>query len=203
MRPKYARRLPAAVVLIGMTVLCLAVGLLWYGTVSPDDPQVTVSEPMTFEEAVGRYADNEGIPYQEALSAFPAPPGAGHYRAVSIPLEVARGYRPRLEVFCRTDGEDDTVAQIDSVQLLRSYAPPWGRPVTMQFSGNIQLWLRENGTIEYVLNGDFFRIGTTDSSVDTQGGAGVDRLVSITATVPAAVADSHCEYVYIHEFVPT
>ena len=41
-----------------------------------DDPSVSMSEPMSFEEMVQRYADNAGITYVEALKAFPDVPVA-------------------------------------------------------------------------------------------------------------------------------
>ncbi len=131
-----------------------------------DDPSVSMSEPMSFEEMVQRYADNAGITYVEALKAFPDVPVAHstrdyQNRVFSVTLNVTSTYKPHIEFYCVTaeGGSFRDIKSIYSVQLVRTY-----NSVTKQFSGTLEFWLRSRNSIEYVINGDFLNDGiTTDN----------------------------------------
>lgn len=131
-----------------------------------DDPSVSISEAMSFEEMVQRYADHAGITYVEALKAFPDVPVAHstsgyQYRVFSVPLNVTTTYQPHIEFYCVTaeGGSFRDIKSIYFVQFVRTY-----HSVTKQFNGAIEFWLRSRNSIEYVINGDFFNDGiTTDN----------------------------------------
>lgn len=166
-----------------------------------NNPDISVSDVMTFSEMVERYADNAGITYQEALEMFPNRPTAHstndiYYRVFTAGLNVSDEYKPHLEFYCETaeGGSFRNINSIYSVQLVRSY-----NGISKQFGGDIEVWLRNTYSIEYVVNGDFYNNGTTTVT----GGAGVEiglaESAKLTFSASMATSSNHYTYFYAHE----
>lgn len=157
-----------------------------------------VSPVMTFQEMVQSYACSADISYQDALKMFPAERSvsAATYRTLAVTLTVTATYKPTLEFYCETSeyGSYWAILSIYSVQLNRGY-----NGISKQFSGSIDVWLRNGYTIEYVVNGDFYNSGTT--SVQGGGGlnAGINDLITVTFTASISTTSNHYQYFYEHE----
>ncbi len=200
-----------------MTIMCFVVpamaaggdAVVADGSISlsnvESDPDVTVSNAMSFSEMVERYAENAGITYQEALDEFPnvAAPCATstydiYYRVFSITLNVDTSYKPHLEIFCQTSegGHFRNIDSIYDVQLVRSYGG-----TSKQFDGKVNVWLRNHNKIEYVVNGDFYNNGTTSITAGLGGTINVGESGSVTFSVTGGFTGSHYKYFYKHDTV--
>lgn len=132
---------------------------------------IQITKTMTGDETldfyVQRYQSDEQIANQllgtkvEALSNDST-------RVISIKLEVTENYFPYLDIYCHVDGDDLdwSVLSIYSIQLCRKD----GRRMK-QFAGNIEVYLRSNHEIEYIINGDFFNSGKTE--IDNGGNVNI------------------------------
>ena len=119
---------------------------------------VAVSDVIPFSQAVTQYAGNAGLSYQAARTAFPAgtdaePAEEAHYRILSLPLSVTASYTPRLILYCAVSEADASLASVDAIQLLQQEGNTSQQ--NRSFHGDIQVWLRGNTQLEYVINGDF------------------------------------------------
>lgn len=165
---------------------------------SSNDAQVSdiqVSDIMTFEEMVARYAQVGGISYQEALKAFPSSRAlnVNAYRTLSVTLNVTNTYRPTLEFYCEVSVGDGVwgIVSIYSVQMNRMY-----NGISKQFSGDVQVWLRGPLSIEYVVNGDFYNNGTTTTSGGTNLNLGIDEVATIGFSASSTTSTNHYQYCY-------
>lgn len=163
--------------------------------------EIHVSDIMTFEEMVTRYAEVGGISYQDALKAFPSSKGISAYaydtyRTVSVPIRVTDTYQATLEFYCNISVGDGVwgIMSIYSVQMNRMY-----RGESKQFSGDVQVWLRGPLSIEYVVNGDFFNNGTTTTSGGVNLNLGIDECASIGYSASSTTSSNHYQYCYKHE----
>ncbi len=171
---------------------------------SSNDAQVSdiqVSDIMTFEEMVARYAQVGGISYQEALKAFPSSRALNvnayrTYRTLSVTLNVTNTYRPTLEFYCEVSVGDGVwgIVSIYSVQMNRMY-----NGISKQFSGDVQVWLRGPLSIEYVVNGDFYNNGTTTTSGGTNLNLGIDEVATIGFSASSTTSTNHYQYCYQHQ----
>ena len=122
---------------------------------------ISVGNVMTFEEIVTEYGENTGKSPQEARSIFAAQGGTREslYRRLSVTLDVAQDYRPRLDFYCKItgNGENWQLDSIDVVELMQE---------SKQFGGNIEVWLRSGKRIEYIINGDFYNNGVPDTKLE-------------------------------------
>lgn len=158
------------------------------------NPDVTVSEVMTYDEMIQHYAQNEGITYAEAAKLFPAPRSVDGtndigYRTFIANLDVTSEYKPHLEFYCETaeGGHFFNINSIYSVQLVRIYGS-----ISKQFSGDVEVWLRSSNSIEYVVNGDFYNYGTTTTS----GGAGLDINLGKSAKISFSASIASTDNLY-------
>lgn len=165
-----------------------------------NNPDVIVSEPMTFSETVEFYAECEGITYQEALKAFPDVPepystNDVYRRVLTIPLSVNSSYKPALHLYCYTSegGHFRNINSIYNVQLYREY-----NGISKQFSGDIQVWLRSSHVVEYLINGDFYNNGTTSVSLGLGGDINVGGTGKISLSASLANSTNHYDYFYTH-----
>lgn len=165
------------------------------------NPNVEVSDVMSFSEVVERYAKNAGITYEEALKILPAPAQAYsaravNYRTYSVSLKVNDEYIPRLEFYCETaeGGHFFNILSIYSVQLVRSY-----NGTSYQFGGDIEVWLRSSHSIEYVVNGDFYYNGTTTSTGSTGLDVGLSDSCKISYSASNTYSSNHYDYFYEHD----
>lgn len=172
-----------------------------------NNPNISVSDIMTFPEMVERYAENEGITYQEALTRFPnkpattrATPNSTKYMVFSANLMVNDNFRPHLEFYCEVvyGGHFWNINSIYKVQLVRSYTNAQNITISKQFSGDVSAWLRSGYSIEYSVNGDFFNNGTTSVTSEGSVGGKIDDLVSVTYTASTTTTSNHYQYFYGH-----
>lgn len=191
--------------LVSLPYIMESISMYQKGTIDfsniEDAPSVSMSDPMSFEEMVQRYADHAGITYVEALEAFPDVP-VDHstmddpYQVFNVTLDVATTYKPRIEFYCVTaeSGSFRDIKSICSVQLVRTY-----NSVTKQFNGAIEFWLRSRNSIEYVINGDFLNYGTTTNDWSAQE-FGIDEGGRINFSFSGSTsAGSLYEYFYEHK----
>ncbi|MFR7447006.1 MAG: hypothetical protein ACLUV1_07875 [Evtepia gabavorous] len=120
---------------------------------------VAVSDAIPFSQAVTQYAGNAGLSYQAARTAFPAgtdaePAEEAHYRILSLPLSVTASYTPRLILYCAVSEANASLVSVDAIQLLQQEGNTSQQ--NRSFHGDIQVWLRGNTQLEYVINGDFY-----------------------------------------------
>lgn len=161
-----------------------------------ENPNVKISEPMTFTEMVSCYAQIEGISYEEALAVFPKENAASartpSHRMLSVTLNVTGSYKPTLNFYCNTSegGNFWGITSIYSVQLNRTYGN-----TSKQFSGTIDVWLRSGYQIEYIVNGDFYNNGTTSAS----GGTSLNVGIGAGAQVSFQISHSSNHYKYFYE----
>ena len=164
---KQKRMIPLAFLAAGTLLLALLLLLAGRGILprgkravkAADGKAVQVTAPMTGEETLAFYADR----YQTGADAADWVLGAqvtsfadSATRVVSIPLEVTSGYSPSLALYCLVEG--NSVLSVYSVQLCGEDGDT-PRP----FAGNVEVFLRGEGEIEYIINGDFFRSGTMEA----------------------------------------
>lgn len=165
-------------------------------SMTADIQDMDVSSAMTFEELVSGYAELADIPYEKALKYFPVQAWkvGAVYRTLSIAIEVSESYHPTLNFYCETQEGTSSwgVTSIYAIQLNRKDGSR-----SMQFAGNIQTWLRDAYKIEYVVNGDFYKNGTTTVGESTGGGGDIGDLVQIS--YQASSSSDHYAYCYVHE----
>lgn len=158
-----------------LLALCLTAACAWDNpSLAPGDASsssagepgessaVAVSDVIPFSQAVTQYAGNAGLSYQAARTAFPAgtdaePAEEAHYRILSLPLSVTASYTPRLILYCAVSEADASLASVDAIQLLQQEGNTSQQ--NRSFHGDIQVWLRGNTQLEYVINGDFYNGG--------------------------------------------
>lgn len=166
-----------------------------------NSPDVSISEPMTYDELVKRYAQNENISTQQALDILgndskSIQPRSIEYRTFTVTLNVTDEYKPHIEFLCETaeSGHFFNLVSIYSVQLVRNYGS-----VSKQFSGNLEVWLRSGYDIEYVINGDFYNNGTTTISGGGNLGLGINDSATIGFSASITYQSNHYAYFYEHE----
>lgn len=124
-----------------------------------------VSAPMTYEEMVSYYAQVTDCPYEEAISRFPKTNESETYRILSVGLDVTPQYKPKINFYCETieAAQSWGISSICYVQLDRRCVinTAFNSTITKQFNGIIEIWLRDEQTIEYIINGDFYNNGET------------------------------------------
>lgn len=167
-----------------------------------NNPNVFISEPMSFPEMVTQYAENEGISYQEALAILPEAAEnttrSIEYRTFTVYLPVTNSYKPHIDFLCQTSegGHFRNIDSIYSIQLVRSYGS-----VSKQFNGQIEAWLRTHNKIEYVVNGDFFNNGATTASGGTNISIPVGGKATVTFEASISTTSNHYTYFYKHDTV--
>ena len=176
------------------------IGIIDFSNIE-NNPNVSVSEVLTFSEMVERYAKNAGITYWEALEMFPNASSTYsargvYYREFTVTLDVDKKYKPSLKFYCETaeGGNFRNINAIYSVQLVREY-----NGKSKQFSGDIQVWLRNTYAIEYVVNGDFYNNGTTTFSGGGNGKFGIAEIIDLTFTASFTYVSNHYKYFYVHD----
>lgn len=197
--PVYAMEQPASIVQKGSLDI----------TNWENDPNIEVSDPMSYEEMISRYAQNADISVETAKMMFPEKKQTYgtrdiHYREFREYLDVTNEYRPHISFFCETaeGGSTFNILNIYSVQLVRiSENTLTGATISKQFSGDLQAWLRGVWKIEYVINGDFYNYGTTTVTGGMEVNAGINELVSIRFNVSSSTSSNHYAPFYKHRFI--
>lgn len=164
-----------------------------------NDPDVVVSEPMTYEEMVSQYAKNTGKTYDEAIAEMPGEvrstraAKAKTYRTFSVLITVTSSYRPSIDYYCETSegGNFFNINKIYAVELNRGY-----NGISKQFDGTIKSWLRSAISIEYIINGDFYNNGTTTKTGGVNLNLGINELASVSFSASIANTSNHYKYCY-------
>lgn len=168
--------------------------------IDEENPNVSVSEPMTFNEMVTHYAKTAGISYEEALAAFPKENTVStrtpSHRILSVTLDVTGSYKPYIDFYCNTSegGHFWGITSIYSVQLVRNYGN-----ISKQFTGTLDVWLRSGYQIEYIINGDFYNNGTTSVSGGTGLNIGVGSSAQVAFQASLSHSSNHYKYFYYSE----
>ena len=165
---------------------------------------VAVSDVIPFSQAVTQYAGNAGLSYQAARTAFPAgtdaePAEEAHYRILSLPLSVTASYTPRLILYCAVSEADASLASVDAIQLLQQEGNTSQQ--NRSFHGDIQVWLRGNTQLEYVINGDFYNGGTT-TALASGLPIGPGQTGRVTLSLHGSRVPPHLQYFYDHKTLP-
>ncbi|MBR4860953.1 MAG: hypothetical protein IKU09_01970 [Firmicutes bacterium] len=177
-----------------------------------EDPDIIISEPLTYDEMIYRYAQNADISIEEARKQFPEyPKNSGargtdsvEYRELSKYLDVTSEYRPRLVFFCEIAQGTSTfnILSIYEVQLDRGYNnPTTGTEIVKQFEGELNAWLRGVWEIEYFINGNFYNFGTTTITGGVGVNAGEDEKITVGFNASMAYDTNYYGYIYEHEFM--
>jgi hypothetical protein len=180
-----------------------------------ENPNVVISEPLTYDEMLSRYAQNANISIEEArkeLSPKIQPysvygtNGTNDivYRELVVYLDVTSEYRPHLSFFCETAQGTSTfnILSIYSVQLVRkSVNYVTGEEIVKQFNGQMNAWLRGVWEIEYFINGDFYNNGTTTTTGGGVVNAELNEKVDIGFNASMAYATNYYAYIYEHDFL--
>lgn len=199
---KQKRMIPLAFLAAGTLLLALLLLLAGRGILprgkraaqAADGKAVQVTAPMTGEETLAFYADR----YQTSADAADRVLGAqvtsfadSATLVVSIPLEVTSGYAPSLDLYCRVDGPEGAVLSVYSVQLCGEDGDT-PRP----FAGNVEVFLRDEGEIEYIINGDFFRGGTMEAERAGRVNVGPEGSDSVAFDITDLDPDEQGGYCY-------
>lgn len=166
-----------------------------------DNLNVTFSEPMNFSEMINHYAETTGISYDEAQKLFPEETtddasSSKCHRILRIPLDVTATYKPQLELYCETSesGHYWGLSNIYLVNLERNHDGS-----AKQFSGTVDMWLRNGYELEYIVNGDFYSNGATAISDDTDLDIETDSYAHISFTTSSSIVPIHYQYFYGHQ----
>ncbi len=152
-----------------------------------DTPEVSISEPMTYEEMISTYSKNNNISIIEAYTELTkgrskiavASARSSSYRVLKVGLYVNSGYKPAIHYYVTTSesGGYWGITSIYSVQLYRIY-----NGTSKIFQGNLESWLRSPYQIEYIINGDFYNQATSTSSYTINGSWGINVKISLSIT---------------------
>lgn len=170
------------------------------GNVFNDD--VYISEVLTYDEMIQRYADNADISFGESLKYFPETHNVSPeatYRELQVTLDVDTNYKPKLSFYCETSQYSPFpywgIVSIYSVQLIRNYDG-----ISKQFNGNVDAWLRTASQIEYVINGDFYDNGTTTDGFPVGRKGKINDKITCTFTTSFLTNPKNFKYFYEHIF---
>ncbi|MBW9211810.1 MULTISPECIES: hypothetical protein [Terrabacteria group] len=175
-----------------------------------NDIIISISEPMTKEEAARKLSSEKRISYEKAfITLYPeaykinqivkSSTTSDTTRELTVGLTVKKGvYHPHMAFYCYTSewGKYWGIKSMYYVTLVRSY-----KGTSKQFSGDIRAWLRSPYQIEYVINGDFYENATQTTSASASGEFGLHKLVKIRGGISKSVSSNHYSYFYEHRTV--
>lgn len=137
----------------------------------PETTDVTVSEPMSFEEISRDLAEVEDISLEEAKNLIDpkhnenARSEAATYRTLGHQFEVDASYKPTMSFYCRTEEATGYlwgwgIAELCHATMIRSYGN-----VVKSYRGDVYVQLRSPYQIYYIVNGDFYNTGTFNFNI--------------------------------------
>lgn len=159
-------------------------------SVSIDDPDIEVSEVLTFEEVVNEFTKDNGVSISEARMQFLSAKGyAATYRTLTSRFTVTSSYRPALKYYVETSegGGFWGIIEVKNVSMDRSW-----NGLSKVFSGNVYTHLQNANQIYYQVDGDFYNNGTTTTSVEL--GLKIGEFAN--ATFSASNTSNHYQYIW-------
>jgi len=167
-----------------------------------ENSEVEVSDVMTYEESVQRFAELNNISFDEALEKFPIKSANSRStnftsRELVVTLNVKSNYKPTLHFLCETTESGYSywgILNIYSVQLVRAY-----NGTSYKFEGVIEFWLRSSYQIEYLVNGDFYHNSVTGTTGTFTGNLSFGEHGSISGSVTSSKEGNHFANFYFHE----
>lgn len=154
---------------------------------------------------VARYAEIEGITFQEAREIFLAvkntngqrdvSPRDITFRIYSASIPVTNSYHPTIDFYCEIayGGNFWNIYSIYNVQLNRADGSK-----SKKFDGEIETWLRGGYTIEFIINGDFYNNCTGEISGKLGAAITVGGTAVIAFELTGALSSNHYKYCYYH-----
>lgn len=121
----------------------------------------SVSGEMDYECLVQYYAETHEVTADAAkkainqmriLKAGSDELKEARYRVLTIPLQVDCKYKPALELYAETFGDDEDW-EISKIKCAAFVGAVNGQ--SWRFAGDVAFWLREDKQVEYDVNGDF------------------------------------------------
>lgn len=197
------KRLSLFILLILILAVFSAAAYAGKGADRPAAPTEShAADLMSFDAMVDRIAEENHITEQKAELLLPESiradrdePGI-RYMSGKIPLDISHEYMPQIEFMCQVsgDGDDYRVISLFNPQLSAD-SPHTG--LSKQFVGTVKMWLRDNNTVEYAVNGDFFDWGKT-----TVSGAGKEAELNggflLSFSPQTSFNGEHYQYYYHH-----
>lgn len=137
----------------------------------------------------------DGLPVnQDAAAAEEIIAGDLHTVVLTAPLSVTKDYTPELRFYCTTS--ETGLDTIYDVQLYRASGD-----TSKTFGGDIQVWLCDENTVEYVINGDFCSDGVMYPAAFLEGDIQKGGTGSVSFSVVETPHPDHYQYFYDHKAV--
>lgn len=113
---------------------------------------------------------------------------------LTAPLSVTEEYTPSLHFYCTTS--ETGLDTIYDVQLVRASGE-----TVKTFGGDIQVWLCDANTVEYIINGDFCSDGVMHPTAFLAGDIQKGGTGSFSFSVEEKPYPDHYQYFYDHKAV--
>ena len=173
-----------------LLALCLTAACAWDNpSPAPGDASSSSAGEPGESSAV---AVSDAIPFSQAVTQY----AEAHYRILSLPLSVTASYTPRLILYCAVSEADASLVSVDAIQLLQQEGNTSQQ--NRSFHGDIQVWLRGNTQLEYVINGDFYNGGTT-TALASGLPIGPGQTGRVTLSLHGSRVPPHLQYFYDHK----
>ena len=151
---------------------------------------VEISEPMTFDELVISFANNEGVTVDEAKALLGISSAQESYninsarakqtfRTISQTLNVSNEYKPKINFYIETDESRyyGFIKEVKWVNFNRIY-----NDISYFYDGTLYCNLEDVTTIYYTMDGDWFLNGKQSAAIDLNLKVNESISVGITST---------------------
>lgn len=134
--------------------------------VNINSDNITVSEPMTYDEIVEKYSNDTGIPIEEAKEIFDnqlksygiaqTRAAGDRYITISTEIEVTNAYFPTVNFYCyvNSDSHYGFIREVLNVSIDTDF-----NGTSYLFDGSIYFNLEDPTTIYYLVNGNWYKTG--------------------------------------------
>ncbi|GIO86740.1 hypothetical protein J25TS5_36720 [Paenibacillus faecis] len=151
------------------------------------------AEALSFDELIHQIAANRNESVEKIRNIFSKSGSSGavdeiFYVHFYQPFEVGNtGWYPQIDVYVKCKGAYKDFVEIEDLHLRRSY-----NSGSKSFSGKIRAKMESSQRIYWVINGDFYDNGTTQTSFS--GAVGMDNDATLSFSVENQ--KGHFGYVY-------
>ncbi|WP_207669308.1 hypothetical protein [Fonticella tunisiensis] len=163
--------------------------------------KMEMSEVLTFDEIIAEIALSKNISKEQAAaqvvanfktdySTMSISPYAATYRTLTSYFSVTTEYQPSLKFYCQTEewsGSFRAIVSILNVGMNRS-----SNNMVKQFSGTVYTHLETANRIFWIVNGDFYNLGSTT----VNGGVNIKVGQSAEVNFGVSYATSYYAYCY-------